>query len=82
MCRNLWKVFGDGGTDLVGSVDPSISREEVLAQTGCVLAVRDVSFDVREGETFVIMGPFRQRQVNTRPLPWPAHRTLRAGKFK
>ena len=33
-----------------------MSREEVLAQTGCVLAVRDVSFQVREGETFVIMG--------------------------
>ena len=27
-----------------------------MAQTGCVLAVRDVSFRVREGETFVIMG--------------------------
>ena len=27
-----------------------------MAQTGCVLAVRDVSFHVREGETFVIMG--------------------------
>ena len=27
-----------------------------MAQTGCVLAVRDVSFYVREGETFVIMG--------------------------
>ena len=56
VCRNLWKVFGDGGPDLVDSVDPALSREEVLAQTGCVLAVRDVSFHVREGETFVIMG--------------------------
>ena len=27
-----------------------------MAKTGCVLAVRDVSFYVREGETFVIMG--------------------------
>ena len=56
MCRNLWKVFGDGARDLADSIDPALSREEVLAQTGCVLAVRDVSFDVREGETFVIMG--------------------------
>ena len=56
VCRNLWKVFGEGGPDLVDSVDPALSREEVLAQTGCVLAVRDVSFNVREGETFVIMG--------------------------
>ena len=56
VCRNLWKVFGNGANDLVDSIDPALSREEVLAQTGCVLAVRDVSFSVREGETFVIMG--------------------------
>ena len=56
MCRNLWKVFGDGARDLADSVNPALSREEVLAQTGCVLAVRGVSFNVHEGETFVIMG--------------------------
>ena len=56
LCRNIWKVFGDGAQDLADSIDPALSREEVLAQTGCVLAVRDVSFHVREGETFVIMG--------------------------
>ena len=55
-CLNLWKVFGDGARGLADSVDPALSREEVLAQTGCVLAVRDISFHVREGETFVIMG--------------------------
>ena len=55
-CLNLWKIFGDGARSLADSVDPALSREEVLAQTGCVLAVRDISFHVREGETFVIMG--------------------------
>ena len=56
VCRNLWKVYGEGGEKLAEQVDPALSREEVLAQTGCVLAVRDVSFRVGEGETFVIMG--------------------------
>ena len=56
VCRNLWKVFGNGSRDLIDSMDPALSKEEVLARTGCVLAVRDVSFHVREGETFVIMG--------------------------
>ena len=56
VCRDLWKVFGKGGRDLADSVDPALSREDLLVQTGCVLAVRDVSFHVREGETFVIMG--------------------------
>ncbi len=55
-CRNIWKVFGDGAESLVDSIDPTLSREEVLAQTGSVVAVKDVSFSVREGETFVIMG--------------------------
>ena len=56
VCQNIWKVFGDGAQDLADAVDPSLSREQVLADTGCVLAVRNVSFAVREGETFVIMG--------------------------
>lgn len=56
VCRNLWKVFGDQERYLADSLDPSLSREQVLLQTGSVLAVRDVSFDVRIGETFVIMG--------------------------
>ena len=56
VCRNIWKIFGDGADNLVGSIDPALSREELLAQTGCVIAVKDVSFEVREGETFVIMG--------------------------
>ena len=55
-CRNLWKVFGDRARVFTEYIDPALSREEVLALTGCVLAVRDVSFHVREGETFVIMG--------------------------
>ncbi len=55
-CRNLWKVFGDGPRDLIDSLDTALSKEEVLARTGRVLAVRDVSFHVGEGETFVIMG--------------------------
>ena len=55
-CRNLWKVFGDGARVFTDYIDPALSREEVLALTGCVLAVRDVSFHVSEGETFVIMG--------------------------
>ena len=49
-------MFGDEAEQVLDTIDPAQSREEVLARTGCVLAVRDVSFRVREGETFVIMG--------------------------
>ena len=37
-------------------MDLSWSRDEALTATGAVIAVRDVSFDVKVGETFVIMG--------------------------
>ena len=38
------------------SLRPDESRDEFLGRTGAVVAVRNVSFNVRVGETFVIMG--------------------------
>ena len=55
-CRNLYKIFGKQPEQLINSLGPDESREEFLSRTGGVIAVRDVSFDVRVGETFVIMG--------------------------
>jgi glycine betaine/proline transport system ATP-binding protein len=37
-------------------IDQGVSRDDILAQTGHVVAVKDVSFDVRPGEIFVVMG--------------------------
>ena len=34
----------------------ALTRQELKEQTGCVAAVRDVSFDVAPGEVFVVMG--------------------------
>ncbi|WP_084965601.1 quaternary amine ABC transporter ATP-binding protein [Thermoactinospora rubra] len=51
--RGLWKVFGPKADSVVGSTLP---RAELKARTGCVAAVRDVSFEVRRGEMFVVMG--------------------------
>jgi len=55
-CRNVWKVYGPKADRVVGSPEASLSRAELLEKTGCVAAVRDVSFDVRPGEVFVVMG--------------------------
>jgi glycine betaine/proline transport system ATP-binding protein len=55
-CRGLWKVFGPHGERIVGSPDADLPRAELEARTGCVAAVRDVSFDVPEGCVFVVMG--------------------------
>ncbi len=55
-CRGVWKVFGPHAERVVGSDDAELPRAELEARTGCVAAVRDVSFDVPEGCVFVVMG--------------------------
>ncbi len=55
-CRNVWKIYGPKADRIVGTPDADLPREELLQKTGCVAAVRDVSFDVEPGEVFVVMG--------------------------
>jgi glycine betaine/proline transport system ATP-binding protein len=54
--RNLWKVFGPKAETIPGSIHADLSPAELKTETGCVAAVRDVSFDVAPGEVFVVMG--------------------------
>ena len=54
--KSLWKVFGPSAKKLIGSPDAELPRAEMLEKTGCVAAVKDVSFDVAPGEVFVVMG--------------------------
>ena len=55
-CRNIWKVFGPNPKRALETLDRAASRAEVQEETGHVVAVKDVSFDIQEGETFVVMG--------------------------
>jgi glycine betaine/proline transport system ATP-binding protein len=55
-CRNVWKIYGPKADKIVGTPDADLPRAELLEKTGCVAAVRDVSFDVTAGEVFVVMG--------------------------
>ncbi|MDH2391811.1 glycine betaine/L-proline ABC transporter ATP-binding protein [Streptomyces sp. HNM0663] len=55
--RNLWKVFGPKADRVPGDTSlGALSPAELRERTGCTAAVRDVSFDVRKGEVFVVMG--------------------------
>ena len=54
--EGLWKIFGPRADKVIGSPDEQLSRKELQSKTGCVAAVKDVSFEVRPGEVFVIMG--------------------------
>ena len=52
----VWKIFGPKADRIVGTPDAELSRAELREKTGCVAAVKDVSFDVWPGEVFVVMG--------------------------
>jgi glycine betaine/proline transport system ATP-binding protein len=54
--RGLWKIFGPGSDKIIGTPTADLSRAEVKERTGCVVGVKDVSFDVAPGEVFVVMG--------------------------
>ena len=54
--KDLWKIFGPKAEDLLDSDIPLSSKAETLEKTGCVLAVRNISFAVKRGEFFVLMG--------------------------
>jgi glycine betaine/proline transport system ATP-binding protein len=55
--EGLWKVFGTGdprrAMEMAAAGAP---RQEIQAITGQTVAVHDVTFDVKSGETFVVMG--------------------------
>ncbi|MGI8577107.1 MAG: quaternary amine ABC transporter ATP-binding protein [Nocardioidaceae bacterium] len=54
--EHLWKVFGPKADKIIGSSDADLPRQQLLKKTGCVAAVKDISFDVTPGEVFVVMG--------------------------
>jgi glycine betaine/proline transport system ATP-binding protein len=54
--EGIWKIFGRNAGKVIGTPDADLSRAELREKTGCVAAVRDVSFEVYPGEVFVVMG--------------------------
>jgi ABC-type sugar transport system ATPase subunit len=54
--RGLWKIFGNKPAEIIKSKLKNATRREIREKTGNILAIRDASFEVHEGEIFVIMG--------------------------
>ena len=53
--KNIWKVFGAEKNPLPSELRQA-TKKEIQEQTGLVLGMRDISFDVKQGEFFVLMG--------------------------
>ncbi|WP_332718872.1 quaternary amine ABC transporter ATP-binding protein [Pelagibacterium mangrovi] len=54
--RNIYKIFGertDAAREMLGQ---GKTKEQILEATGATVGVQDASFDVGEGEIFVVMG--------------------------
>jgi len=54
--EGIWKIFGRNASKVINTPDADLSRAELREKTGCVAAVRNVSFEVYPGEVFVVMG--------------------------
>lgn len=54
--ENLTKIFGDNQEDALKLINQGKTKEEILSATGATIGVNQATFEVYEGEIFVIMG--------------------------
>lgn len=54
--KNLYKVFGRHPREAMKLVREGVPKNEIFKRTGQTIGVMDASFEVKEGEIFVIMG--------------------------
>ena len=55
--KNVWKVFGNNSEEALNAIqNKRISKQEALEKYNSVIGVSDVSFDVKKGEIFCVMG--------------------------
>ncbi|MEX2643441.1 MAG: glycine betaine/L-proline ABC transporter ATP-binding protein [Acetobacterales bacterium] len=54
--RNLTRIFGPDPDAALALLKEGKSKDEILRETGNTVGVQDCSFDVGEGEIFVVMG--------------------------
>lgn len=54
--ENVCKIFGKTPKEALAQVQAGMSKSDLLAQTGHVLGLTDISLDIAQGELFVIMG--------------------------
>src|SRR5690606_23617829 len=54
--RHLSKIFGEAPERALERLVAGADKDQIFEETGSVVAVADVSFEVGEGEIFVVMG--------------------------
>ncbi len=54
--RNIYKIFGDNPKVALQLLEQDVDKAEIFERTGQSVGVMRASFDIQEGEIFVIMG--------------------------
>ncbi|MBL95886.1 MAG: glycine/betaine ABC transporter [Magnetovibrio sp.] len=55
--QNVWKIFGNTSKEALDAIqNKKISKQEALERFNSVIGVSDVSFNVKKGEIFCVMG--------------------------
>ena len=54
--KNLNVIFGKRKKEALKLLNKGVSKTDILDQTGCTVGVYDASFEIKEGEIFVVMG--------------------------
>jgi glycine betaine/proline transport system ATP-binding protein len=55
--QNVWKIFGNTSKEALDAIqNKKISKQEALEKYNSIIGVSDVSFDVKTGEIFCVMG--------------------------
>ncbi len=54
--EGLYKLFGSEPSQHMGLVHQGKSKDDILAETGHTLGLKDINLSIKQGEIFVIMG--------------------------
>jgi len=54
--KNVFKVFGEHPKKALEMLEKGLSKDQIFKETSMTIGVQDASFEVLEGEIFVIMG--------------------------
>lgn len=54
--ENVSKIFGPSPDEALRLIDEGATKDEILEKTGNVVAIGGVDFNVKPGQTFVVMG--------------------------
>ena len=54
--ENIVKLYGNNKSEAMKLLKKNVSKEDIQKETGVTVALRNVSFEIKRGETFVIIG--------------------------